>query len=269
MNQPQQHHMEDIGFKQVRPSPQLRPFVQWFWAIESNGPVLDKRQEFMHPDGSLSLLFNWGDALQMEDGRYPQTATFHQIRPHSQLMTLTGNIRAFGILFRPGGAYPFFGIPMYEIASGNVVYKDQLSQLNEQLAQRSTFNKKIMLAETWLMRLLSREHTPSQLIPASINLINYNLGKQPIHEVAQNVYVSERQLERLYKKEVGLSPKKYARLVRLHHARNAIKQAKMPNLSEIALHTGFYDQAHFNREFKNSIGITPSAYIARQDERRS
>ena len=262
------HRLAEIGFQRAIPMPVLRPFIKWFWVIESNGKLLEKRHEFMHPDGSLSLFFNWGDELALENGRSLQTVTLGKVEPYSRMMTLSGNVQAFGILFKPSGAFPFFGIPMHEMTTVGALHKHQLTNLHEQLAELPNFMSKVSFVENWLISLLNDNHIPSNWVPASINLINLSLGKQAIHEVANQVYLSERQLERLYKKEVGISPKKYARLIRLRHARQALKQATTSSLSDIAHQAGYYDQAHFNHEFKNSIGITPGAYLARQEARR-
>jgi transcriptional regulator GlxA family with amidase domain len=87
--------------------------------------------------------------------------------------------------------------------------------------------------------------------------------------VADRLYISQRQLERLYKIHVGISPKKYARLLRVEQARIAIKNAPTLSAAEIGNATGFYDQAHFIREFKSIIGMTPNDYAVRSIQRQS
>ena len=269
MSQPQPHHLAKIGFQRAVPSPALRPYIQWFWSIESNGRILEKRNEFMHPDGSLSLVFNWGDELEGNNGRYPQSVTLDKVGPYSQQLTLVGHVQAFGVLFRPGGAYPFFGIPMHELQSADPLRHLNLAQQHEKLAEANTFQEKILLLESWLINLLTSEYELAAVVQPSLHLIDQSQGKNTIQQVAESVYISERQLERLYKNQVGISPKKYARLIRLRQARAILKQANKATLAEIAHLTGYYDQAHFNREFKASIGLTPGAYISRNKKRQS
>lgn len=251
------------------PSPALRPYIQWFWSIQSNGRILQKRDEFTHPDGSLSLVFNWGDELELNNGRYPQSVSLDKVSPHSQQLTLTRNVQAFGVLFQPGGAYPLFGIPMHELQSAENLRHLNLAQQHEQLAEANTFQEKVVLFESWLIRLLLSAHELAEVIQPSLLFINQSQGKDAIQRVAESVFISERQLERLYKKQVGLSPKKYARLIRLRQARAMLKQSNPTTLTEIAHLAGYYDQAHFNREFKATIGITPGAYISRNKRRQS
>lgn len=264
MYKQQSHHLAEIGFQRTVPSLCLRPFIQWFWAIQSHGSILEKRHEFMHSSGSLSILFNWGDELELSNGRCPQSVVVEAISPLSRQITLAGHVEAFGVLFRPGGAYPFFKTPMQEVATTDNLRNLHLPHLHEQLSNIPTLQGKVELVESWLIRLLSIKHDPSNIIPTSLKLINYSDKNQPTTRISNAINLSERQLERLFKKEVGLSPKKYANLVRLHDARLALKRGDTKTMTEIAHRAGFYDQAHFNREFKETIGMTPGAYASRQ-----
>lgn len=256
------HDLEKIGFRRIAPSPALRPYIWWFWAIQSNGRVPEQHHEFMHSRGSLSLLFNWGDELEMSDGRYlPPSVTLESIRPYSRKIVLTGDIRTFGILFRPGGAFPFFGMPMHEVTTVDRLHAFNLLRLHDRLSEIPSLQDKIACVELWLTGLLPTGPPCSATIPVSLKLIGNSYGRQSIKQVADKVFLSERQLQRLFKKEVGLSPKKYASIIRLHQARTALKQAGTATLAEVAYLAGYYDQAHFNREFKKCIGITPGAYL--------
>ncbi len=263
------HHLADIGFQRMLPSPALRPFVQWFWAIQSNRTILEKRQEFMHANGCLSILFNWGDELELTDSCYCQPVTLEKIGPYSRQIFLKGNIHTFGILFQPGKAFHLFGIPMQDMISTDCLPLPDLLQLHEQLYQTPTLASKTKQIELWLTKLLKSGETASDIVPASLKLIEISAGNKPIQDLADIVGTTERQLERLFNKEVGLSPKKYSRLIRLRQARTALKQANSTTLVDIANQTGFYDQAHFNHEFKKSVGITPKDYISRHEKRNS
>jgi AraC-like DNA-binding protein len=263
----QTHRLAEIGYQRIRPSSILQPFIQWFWAIQSNGPILQQRNEFMHSHASLSLVFNWGDELELSSGRYPRSVILEKVSSQSRQMILSGNVQAFGILFRAGGAFPFFGIPMQQLKTINCLDSFKQMYLHEQLADIHHFRDRTERVESWLTNLLSNDQTASPIIPASLKLIADSYGKQSIPRIADDINLSERHLERLFKKEVGLTPKAYARLTRLHQARMILKQTSTETLTEVAHRTGFYDQAHFNHEFKNTVGMTPGAYLSRRQKR--
>jgi AraC-like DNA-binding protein len=271
MSNKQFPHLADIGFRRVAPARALRPFVQWFWYINSRGIIPIQRQEFMHPDGSMGLVFNYGDTLELGDNS-SQTIILDTVSPQSQQLKLAGSIEAFGILFRPGGAFPLFGIPINELASTDVLLSSvpalRLPQLHMQLYETPSLADKVALVETWVTTLLQEMRSESPVIKPSIELITRAYGQLSIKQVAEAMSTSRRQLERLYQQQVGLSPKALARLSRVHQARGVLKQPEITTLAEIAYQCGFYDQSHFIREFKEVIGLTPGAYVARQQKRR-
>ena len=262
------HHLGDIGFQLIPPSPSLQPFVQWFWAIHSNGAIPGRRSEFMHANGSLSLLFNWGDELLLNNGARARNFAVGSIGLVSQQLILPRKLNACGVLFRPGGAFPVLGVPMRELANIEFSRTFKLDQLYDRLSCLATLDEKIEYIESWLTRLLEANHPSSTTTHAALMLFRHFACEQTIGEIAQRVNLSERQLERLFGKEVGLSPKQYARLIRLQRARHSLKQSTALSLTDISHTLGYYDQAHFNREFKALIGITPGDYLCRLQNRQ-
>jgi AraC-like DNA-binding protein len=63
---------------------------------------------------------------------------------------------------------------------------------------------------------------------------------------------------------VGLPPKTMARILRFDRAVQRLR-ADHPDFAQIAIDCGYYDQAHFNREFREFSGMTPSQFLARRD----
>ena len=66
-----------------------------------------------------------------------------------------------------------------------------------------------------------------------------------------------------FREHVGLPPKQLARIVRFHRAAKMVQPGRMGCWTEIALKCGYYDQAHFNRDFREFAGATPGAYLQR------
>jgi AraC-like DNA-binding protein len=76
----------------------------------------------------------------------------------------------------------------------------------------------------------------------------------PVSRHAAAVGLSERQLRRRFLVAVGLSPKAYARVVRLHRAMALARSSPVPDWAEIAVRSGFYDQPHMLAEFRRAVG---------------
>jgi transcriptional regulator GlxA family with amidase domain len=79
----------------------------------------------------------------------------------------------------------------------------------------------------------------------------------PVSQVARELHLSVRQLERLFQAELGLSPSEFARRLRLRVAHGLLVETRQP-ISQVALGTGFADGSHFSRRFRDAYGKTPS-----------
>lgn len=96
-------------------------------------------------------------------------------------------------------------------------------------------------------------------IKQQLDLIFSTNGMLTVAEMATAAGISERQLERLFKKYIGLSPKYYARIIRFNYIFELIK-SKQHTWAEVVYQSGYYDQSHFIRNFKAFTGEDPSSY---------
>jgi AraC-like DNA-binding protein len=91
-------------------------------------------------------------------------------------------------------------------------------------------------------------------------------GAASVEEVAASVGWSRRQVERRFRAEVGLAPKRFARVVRLQAAARRLRADPAASLARVALDVGCADQAHLTREFVDLAGLPPSRWLAEEDE---
>ncbi|MFF0579797.1 helix-turn-helix domain-containing protein [Streptosporangium saharense] len=88
----------------------------------------------------------------------------------------------------------------------------------------------------------------------------------PVDRYAAQAGLSERQLRRRFGVAVGLRPKSYARVVRLHHAlaaaHAAVAKGERPNWAAIAVRSGCYDQSHLLAEFRYAVGVPPTTLLS-------
>lgn len=260
-------HLADIGFQRVAPSLALRPFIDWYWAMGGYSKLDGKREAFMHPDGRVGLVFHWGDPLRSNQSGLQERICFDAVTSRSQWITIEGKVEAFGIVFRPGGAYPIFGAPLAELAETDALLsrqkRDSLLNLYDRMGKAQTLATRVGSAESWLMSQLAYGFQQSPAVAHLLRCSELAEGQIAIDELAKKVHLSRRQIERLYQKHLGLSPKKYTQIIRVQTARPLLKQ-KRANIAEVANACGFFDQSHFTREFEAVVGLTPGAYSRRQ-----
>ncbi len=252
-----------LNFLRVAPSAPLAPYIESFWYLRREASVTDTMREFMHPGGGFGLVFNLRGGLALDGAPITDPVFLDGANTRSRQMGFSGTVEAFGIRFRPGGAYPLLALPLAELANQTgllaALTPRPVLLLHEQISAASTLSAKITQLEHWLLTRL--QPTISPLVLHSLKLMRQSAGQIAIPELANTLYISQRQLERLYHAHVGMAPKHYARLLRVEAARLALKQAHGRPLAHISAALDYYDQAHFTHEFKSVVGLTPRAYL--------
>lgn len=167
------------------------------------------------------------------------------------------------VYFNEGCAASFFKEPLHMLFRESVsldqfMLRSELLLLEEQLCEAANDLQKIDITERFL---LSRLHQvqPDQLILAALALIHKHKGNIRIKALCEQLHISQSPLEKRFRKTVGTSPKKFASIVRLKHA---VRQYDpQSTLTDLGFEAGFYDQAHFIREFKSFTGETPENFF--------
>lgn len=221
----------------------------------------------MNPRGGYGVVFNFGDAVRLGTQMVTDPIFLDGSNTVSRAMGFFGNIDLMGIRFYEGAAFPFLGIPLVELQNEinllDALDRPSLLQLHGRLQETASLRARICLLENWLFSRLKPGREQNVLIPASLQRLKTSNGLYSIPELARELSISQRQMERIYQTQVGMTPKQYAQLMRVDAARLALKQTDGRSSAEVAANFGFYDQSHFIREFSAVIGISPHAYIKR------
>ena len=274
MSQPPEVQLAYLGFQLCSPQPALKPYVGSYWFFQRDSRLTTIHQEAMHPGGGFSLVFNLGDALEL-DGQQQQAPVFLDgANTISRRMGFFGHVQIAGIQFRTGGAYPFLDISLTELQNQtdalSALDYQSLLRLHAQLAEARTMMERIGLFDSWLLKRLASGTARSAIIPASLKRIDHSISQlregyalPSISQLADDLGISQRQLEHLFRYQVGITPVQYVRLRRVEAARLALRQRKQSN-TRLAVALGYYDQAHFIRDFRAVIGMTPYAYMIKK-----
>ncbi|MBN7826594.1 helix-turn-helix domain-containing protein [Bowmanella dokdonensis] len=265
--------LDHLGFIRYRPSPVLRSYIQCYWRIRRAAPVPGAGAELMHPEGGGGLIFNFGAPL-LFNGRLVSTPCL-ALGPNAKTTRLafTGAIDALGVRFFPGRAYGLFQRPLVEL----VDIQHSLDELNielqgnllaERLALLVEDKDRVMLLDTVLQQRVLNADSPREGFIAALDWIRRSKGILPVADLSGQLGIGQRQLERLFRHWLGLTPKQYSKLQRVGLTRSLIKSAG-PGLSltDTAYQAGYFDQAHFNHEFKQVTGLTPGQYMRRHTQR--
>ncbi len=167
---------------------------------------------------------------------------------------------AMAVHFRPGGAFPFLGISLGELENAYVGLDDIWGrggiELHERLIDAPTTAARFGILETFLLSQPWPSVRRHPGVAAAVDAIEANPSIQ-MADLRDLVGMTTKRLIALFRAEIGLSPKAYARIRRLQAA---LRLLGSMSGAQVASEVGYFDQAHFVREFRSFTGMTPTQY---------
>jgi len=130
------------------------------------------------------------------------------------------------------------------------------------LKQSDTLEEIVVIISD-LIRMLIAEHKVKQndVIQQAIKSIINHRGRIKIQNIHEELNMPERTFERNFVSETGLTPKQFAKIIQFQYSVDTLKNEEFTRLTEVGIGSGFSDQSHFIRVFKEYTGITPSIYL--------
>lgn len=166
-----------------------------------------------------------------------------------------------GVRFRPGVIPDLLNLEVEEVVSNRLDLADLVygaDHMLEHLCSAESFLSKAQIVHDFVSKFDSR--SSSHLTMELIARITKAQGNIQIKDLVNDTGYSARKLQRTFRKETGLTPKAFSRAIRCQSALYKISHSKELPLSVLAFDLGFSDQAHFQREFKKLVSVTPMDY---------
>lgn len=255
-----------MRFDTYLPRDILRPYIRHFGISESTQEASYK----ILPGTEMVIGFQYkGRLSQIKDGDVMPLATSGITGLHDsfRIFKSSSDIGTILIYFKDGGAATFFRQPLHEIfresiSLENFMLRSELLILEEQLCEAGADAQRVNVLEDWLIERM-RPSAQDPLVLQALALIHKNKGNIRIKELALQLHISQSPLEKRFRRMVGASPKKFASIVRFKHALRQYN--RQGSLTELGYEAGFYDQAHFIKEFYHFTGETPEAFFSGED----
>lgn len=262
-----------VNLRAYKPNEVLIPFVEIFWAGHFNEQAQKLFLQKIIPNGFIELIIHLSDwhCDLLKERRWSQSPDFTIIGLHHKPyeVQFTNNVKVFAIRFKPEGIQQLFGIPASELKEKyedtSLVLGQEFRSFCDQIKEVSSFLKMVELAEKYLMQRAEKNQVKSNYINFAAELIRNSKGKIKIEDLADQACISIRQLERVFKQQIGQSPKQYQRISRIHAIHSLLEIHQQMNFAELAYHSGYTDQAHFIRDFINITGEKPTVFVREKD----
>lgn len=224
-------------------------------------------RERVLPDGAVRLVFNFGDAPSAGGGDGLAVEAIGASAAPA-VVRMRGKVEGLSVTLRPGAAACLLGLPAGEIGGGAVhldaLWRGEGSALLERMAEAPGDAQRVALLHAALLhRLRGSRIAGNDIATHAARLIAASEGRLPLRDAAAAVGVGERRLQQLFHAHVGLSPRAWSRLARMHGCLRTLRRRPAPDWADLALEGGFYDQSHLVNEFRALCGVTPTEFLGR------
>jgi AraC-like DNA-binding protein len=258
--------INDYINEEFPPGPGLEQLAYGIWDVRATkAAVLAMPDVHLLPEVTVSLAFQYGAPLRLTLAGHTRILGSHITGAHDSAVQLhgTGVLGSVVVKLTPWGAARLFRSSMQSLASlhtdlREVVSPSHVERIEQQLAEARSGQERVAIVRRWILGMLDARDSDA-LVAWAFREIAARGGAVRTTELAAQLGMSERQLERRFLSWVGMSPKAVARVVRLQ--RIAAHFHSGMSWAEIAAETGFSDQAHMVREFRAMTGTTPARFL--------
>jgi AraC-like DNA-binding protein len=270
----------DVNFKtdpamQILPAKELLPFIRHYLFLESKGNDLKKLRLFS--DGNMGIVFSFKSNLLNDSDEagqlefLPGSFLYGQISEFKDVC-LRYETDLIIVVFQPTGINQLMGISADELRDKIIrteyIFNKQGQELYEKLAEKIAIQNKLRLLNIFFLEQMAKRVMPDDsLIKATLNFIVKNKGLISSNQLIKLTGYTERHIERKFIESVGINPKKFSNIVKLHVFLKQLKcNQNNKNLTHMAYEAGYADQSHLIKEFKKITGMTPKIYQGNADK---
>ena len=250
--------LEHGEFQHARraPSPALAGLVEHYWHVawDLRGLPAQRQETLPHPNVQFVV----------EAG----LTAIYGVHTRRFIRLLEGQGSVFGVKFKTGGFFPFYRTPVSGLMDRSLnpsqIFGTHATRFEKDVLASDSIDAMSSAAEGLLLSHLPPEDPNVARVSAWASHIASDRSLTSVDELALRTGLTKRALQRLFNQYVGIGPKWMINRYRLHEA-VAKMQAGIPIVwTELALELGYFDQAHFIRDFRKMIGRSPAEYARDQ-----
>ncbi len=242
-----------------RPTGKVSEYIQDILIIENNHVTIP----FCLPlfaNGTPTLLFHTAQGHFKKNSGY-LTLFGQTIYPDK--LQIEDNFTLIAYFLKPYSLISLFGISAQELTDKPVDFNllSKRTDLQEQLLNTVTVNEMILLLDNYIFSLIPKGGKNNPLIEYVTEKIFDSPTKNILGVIQKDICVTERTLQRMFEKNIGVSPNQFRKIHQFNRAFRQLNNRQFQSLSDIAYDNGYADQSHYIRSFKEFTNITPKEYL--------
>lgn len=260
-----------LQFTQKQPHPALRHYLRGYWLIEA-GDTMETLE--LVPDGYPEIFFTLAASVRIFSGgkrwqQHAQAGLIGQTSGRFAFEPAAGS-RVLYVKLYPWAPAALFHIPAWQLTDVALEMEAVSSDpafrnLSDQIYTAENFDQATTLLDAFFLKKMASVSGKMPYLPFAVQQIYASNGTVGMDQLTTRVHASRRYLEKIFKEGIGMSPKQYARIIRVKKASMYMLDPGFTgNLQTIADALQYYDQSHFLKDFKAVVRQTPTAFLQQQ-----
>lgn len=249
------------------PAPDLLPFIEHYWFVTSEPEKPVELQVDVFVDARADLIINLGAPyLRQVIGGETREIGYSNLDAQRLLpirIIQQGMVATSGVRFHLGGLGAFSTVPLKGFTNATVppaeVFGSEAAELEASLAKATNIDAQAALFDAFFLERLKRPASFETFRKALQVAVESN-GAASVEDMAHAVDTTSRQVDRLCARYLGIAPKTLSRVVRFQFALKALMRDPGCTLADVAANAGYFDQAHFIKDFRRMSGGVPRGY---------
>jgi AraC-like DNA-binding protein len=257
-------------YNEHRPHAILQDTVKCFWVHE--GTYAADQVHDITPDGCVELIFNFGSPYLLLTTSPPRAlppAVIVGFQKKTIPLIVTGTVKVVAARLFAWGALALLEDEISALTGAVTALGASWNTLAQRLEHHVTqgrYDEASTTLQEYLMEKALLRCFDLKLVQTAAKMLYHTRGQCRIEELADCCHASVRQLERQFQRAVGVSPKFFARTLRFEQAQRVLMFNPQADLTQLAYQCGYFDQAHFIKEFRAFTGKTPSEYAQQMQQ---
>lgn len=262
--------------KDFIPAKDVQEFVQFYRIVHLQfGKAAVIPFKAYPPRPEQCLAFYPYDTETIEYTRRKKTISNLPVVLYGQFAEVTNryignNFLVFQVIFNPGALYRLTGTPSdkltNEYLNASDIFSMEVNLVNEQLYHATDYLQMIEIVNQFMRRLIKKQQKPTQLIDQACLMLLKTDAVLSLSELAKQAYLSNKQLERVFKQRTGVNPKLFARIIQFDKAFRLKNSNPSCDWLKIAIECNYYDYQHLSKAYKDFTGLSPTAFHEVEDK---
>ncbi|WP_239618138.1 helix-turn-helix transcriptional regulator [Cohnella mopanensis] len=244
---------QKFKLSRYEPAQELRTYIQHYWVVEWDLRGMEPYRQTVLSHPNVNLVFE------------PENTRIYGIWEKTSTQILEGQGSVFAIKFNPGGFYPFWQKPLSTLTRQSIALSDlfgeEAAPLEADILAAGDAASQVERMDRFLLARLPDEDGNVELVNRMVATLVADRDILKVEQLAERYDVSVRTLQRLFDRYVGVSPKGVIQRFRLHEVAEKIEKGETVDWPALSEEMGYFDQAHFIKDFKAYLGKTPDEYM--------